>query len=84
MHFFGNSKIAIASNDPKRFFRATDLPEPLDLLGALGVVAVDGVPLPVVDVDLLHAAEHQLKLALVEILKVERVVQTFRSETFQA
>jgi hypothetical protein len=32
-------------------------------------VPVDGVPLPVVDVDLLHAAEHQLQLALVEVLK---------------
>jgi len=44
------------------------LPEPLDLFRALGVVPEDGVPLPVVDVDFLHAAEHQLQLTLVEIL----------------
>lgn len=36
------------------------LPEPLDLLAVLGVVPVDGVLLPVVHVDLLHAAQHQL------------------------
>lgn len=36
------------------------LPEPLDLFAVLGVVPVDGVLLPVVHVDLLHAAQHQL------------------------
>lgn len=38
----------------------TDLPEPLDLFAVLGVVPVDGVFLPVVHVDLLHPAQHQL------------------------
>ena len=45
------------------------LPEPLDLFAILGVVPVDGVPLPVVDVDLLHSAQQELQLALVEVLK---------------
>ena len=45
------------------------LPEPLDLFAILGVVPVDGVPLPVVDVDLLHAAQQELQLTLVEVLK---------------
>lgn len=47
----------------------TDLPEPDDLLAGARVVAVDGVPLPVVHVHLLHAAQHQLQLALVEVLQ---------------
>lgn len=38
----------------------TDLPKPLDLLAVLGVVPVDGIFLPVVHVDLLHPAQHQL------------------------
>lgn len=38
----------------------TDLPEPDDLLAVARVVPVDGVPLPVVEVDLLHAAQHHL------------------------
>lgn len=37
------------------------LPEPLDLLAVLGVVPVDGVLLPVAQVYLLHAAQHQLR-----------------------
>lgn len=37
------------------------LPEPLDLLAVLGVVPVDGVFLPVAQVYLLHAAQHQLR-----------------------
>ena len=44
-------------------------PEPLDLLAGLGVVAVDGVPLPVLHVDLLHTTQHQLQLPLVKVLQ---------------
>jgi len=36
------------------------LPEPLDLLASTGVVTIDGVTFPVVNVNLLHATQHQL------------------------
>lgn len=39
----------------------TDLPEPEDLLAAACVVSVDGVPLPVCQVDLLHPTQHHLQ-----------------------
>lgn len=38
----------------------TDLPEPDDLFAVPGVVSIDRVPLPVLQVHLLHAAEHHL------------------------
>jgi len=38
----------------------TYLPEPLDLFASTCVMSVDGVTFPVVDVNLLHAAQHQL------------------------
>lgn len=41
--------------------RRAHLPEPLDLLAVLGVVPVDGVLLPVAQVYLLHATQHQLR-----------------------
>lgn len=47
----------------------THLPEPNDLLAVFGVVPVDGVALPVVNVHLLHAAQHQLQFPLVEVLE---------------
>lgn len=37
------------------------LPEPVDLLAVLGVMPVDGVLLPVGQIDLLHPAQHQLQ-----------------------
>ena len=36
------------------------LPKPLYLLGTLGVMSVNGMPLPVVDIDFLHPAKHEL------------------------
>ena len=48
-------------------------------------MAIDRVALPVVDIDLLHAAKHQLQLALVEIVEplqrndfIESVQESFR------
>ena len=38
----------------------THLPEPDDLFAAASVVSVDGVSLPVGEVDLLHATQHHL------------------------
>lgn len=38
-----------------------DLPEPDDLFTAAGVVSVDGVSLPVCQVDLLHTTQHYLE-----------------------
>lgn len=65
--------------------RVNYLPEPLDLLGIAGVVAVDRVALPIIDVDLLHAAQHQLQLPFVKVMKplernhfVETVQEGFR------
>lgn len=55
--------------DKKEKRNGTDLPKPLHLFGAARVVAVDGVALPVVDVDLLHAAQHQLQFALVKVVQ---------------
>lgn len=37
------------------------LPEPVDLLAVLGVMPVDGVLLPVGQIDLLHPTQHQLQ-----------------------
>lgn len=39
----------------------TDLPEPDDLFAAPSVVSVDGAPLPVCQVDLLHTTQHHLE-----------------------
>lgn len=36
------------------------LPEPVDLLAVFGVMSVDGVFLPVGQIDLLHPTQHQL------------------------
>ena len=38
----------------------TDLPEPDDLFATASVMSVDGVSLPVSEVDLLHATQHHL------------------------
>lgn len=45
---------------PVRSLSQPHLPEPLDLLAALGVMPVDGVLLPVIQVNFLHATQHQL------------------------
>lgn len=37
------------------------LPEPVNLLAVLGVMSVDGVLLPVSQIDLLHPTQHQLQ-----------------------
>lgn len=37
------------------------LPEPVNLLAVLGVVSINGVLLPICQVDLLHTTEHQLQ-----------------------
>lgn len=37
------------------------LPEPVDLLAVLGVMSIDGVLLPVGQIDLLHPTQHQLQ-----------------------
>lgn len=37
------------------------LPEPVDLLAVFGVVSVDGVFLPVGQINLLHPTQHQLQ-----------------------
>lgn len=41
--------------------KPTDLPEPHDLHAGPGVVAVDGVALPVVQIDLLHSTQKHLQ-----------------------
>ena len=46
----------------------SNLPEPHNLLAVPGVVSVDGVFLPLPNVELLHAAQHQLQLSLVKEL----------------
>ena len=46
----------------------TYLPEPLNLFAILGVVPVDGVPLPVIHIDFLHPAQQELKLTLIKVL----------------
>jgi len=38
------------------------LPEPLDLLASACVMSIDGATFPVVDIDLLHATQHQLQI----------------------
>lgn len=47
----------------------TNLPEPRNDLAILVVVAVCGMFLPVVDIDLLHAAQQQLQLPLIEVFE---------------
>lgn len=42
-------------------FTGPYLPEPVDLLAVLGVMSVDGVLLPVGQIDLLHPTKHQLQ-----------------------
>lgn len=44
-------------NEPECLY----LPEPVDLLAVLGVMSVDGVLLPVSQIDLLHPTQHQLQ-----------------------
>lgn len=39
----------------------TDLPEPHDLFAISSIVSVNGVPLPVRQVDLLHSTQHDLR-----------------------
>lgn len=51
------------------YAQLTDLPEPDNLLAVEGVVSVDRVALPVLYIDLLHAAQHQFQLPLVEVLE---------------
>lgn len=45
------------------------LPKPRDLFACARVMAIDGVPLPVIHIHLLHTAQHQLQLALVEVFQ---------------
>ena len=47
---------------------SSHLPEPLYLLAVAGVVSVDCVSLPLVDIQFLHATEHQLQLLLIKEL----------------
>ena len=46
------------------------LPEPVDLLAVFGVVSVDGVLLPVGQINLLHPAQHQLEENDVNIVRL--------------
>lgn len=50
----------LTNRDENTTFRTTYLPEPLDLFASTRVVSVDGATLPVVNVNLLHATQHQL------------------------
>lgn len=47
----------------------THLPKPNDLLAIPVVVAINGVALPIVDINLLHAAQHQLQFTFVKVFK---------------
>ena len=39
----------------------TDLPKPLDLLSSTSVITIYCVPLPLIDIDLLHTTQHKLE-----------------------
>ena len=57
----------------KIIFYSSYLPEPLYLLAIAGVVSVDCVSLPLIDIQFLHATDHQLQLLLIkELQPVER------------
>lgn len=45
------------------------LPKPRHLLAVAGVMAVDRVTLPVININLLHSTQHQLQLTLIKVLE---------------
>lgn len=52
----------------QKYHYSSYLPEPLYLFAVAGVVSVDCVSLPLVDIQFLHATEHQLQLLLIKEL----------------
>lgn len=49
--------------------QSTNLPEPENLLAVASIVPVDGVSLPVFNIYLLHATQHQFQFSLIKVLE---------------